>query len=89
MTEARAGYPLRPFLLRAREVALLLGVSPSQVEAWRRLGMLTPVALPGIRAVRFSRDQVEQLARRWCAAAGVPAAPSADVFTSSENREDE
>lgn len=68
---------LRPLLLRAREAAALLGVGETQIEQWRRAGLLTPVRLPGgepdskIRAIRYARSEVEALARRWCAAAGV------------------
>lgn len=56
-------------LLREREAAAVLGVSVSQVGAWRRQGLLTAVRLPGLRAIRYDRAEVEALARRWCAEA--------------------
>jgi excisionase family DNA binding protein len=64
---------LQPILLRTREVAQLLSVSESQVLNWSRAGQLHPVTIPGIRATRFRRDEVEQLAARWFSAAGVEA----------------
>lgn len=45
-------------LLRTRDAASVLGVSPRQIEAWRRSGLLTAIPLPGVRAIRFSRNQV-------------------------------
>lgn len=59
-----------PMLLRPRDAAAVLAVSERQIDQWRRDGLLTPVRIPGIRAVRFSREQVEELARSWCQAAG-------------------
>jgi hypothetical protein len=69
----RAGQPstVQAVLLREREVAIVLGVSASQVGIYRRQGLLTPIRLPGIRAVRYARGEVERLAERWCSAAGV------------------
>jgi len=61
--------PVQPLLLRAREVAILLGVSESQVLIWARKGAdqrLHPIRIPGLRAVRFPRAEVEALARQWC-----------------------
>jgi hypothetical protein len=55
-------------------VAVLLGVSESQVGIWSRAGeqqVLHPVRIPGIRAVRFRRDEVEGLARQWCGSQSV------------------
>ena len=49
----------------AREVARVLAVSESQVRNWQRAGVLREVRLPGIRAVRFTRADVEQLAQQW------------------------
>ena len=58
-------------LLREREAAIVLGVSISQVASYRRQGLLTAVRPTGIRAVRYSRAQVEQLAAKWCEDAGL------------------
>lgn len=68
---------VQPLLLREREAAIALGVSGSQIGIWRREGRLTPVRLPGLRAVRYSRAEIEALACRWCREAGVqePAGP--------------
>lgn len=52
-------------LLRDREAAHLLGVSRSQVHVWVRAGLLTAIRLPGLRAIRFSRRQIDQLVSRW------------------------
>ena len=56
---------LPQLLLRTRDVAAFLGVSRSQVESWRRDGTLRVFTLPGLRAVRYSREEVERVARRW------------------------
>ena len=58
-------------LYRTRDVADALGISASLVEQYRRRGLLTPVRLPEVRAVRFARAEVEALARRWCVEAGI------------------
>lgn len=52
-------------LVTEREAAILLGVSASQVRLWRNDGLLVAVRLPGLRAVRFARRDVENLAQRW------------------------
>lgn len=61
---------VQPLLLRAREVATTLGVSQSQVGIWTRAGILKAVKIPGIRAVRFAREDVEALAHKWRTEAG-------------------
>ena len=60
---------ITPLLLREREAATMLAVSASQIGIWRRAGLLHAVRLPGLRAIRYDRDEVELLARRWCAEA--------------------
>jgi len=57
---------VQPLLLRAREAAILLGVSESQIGIWTRQGKLHPIRIPDIRATRYPREEVEELARRWC-----------------------
>ena len=54
-----------PLLLRRRDVAAALAVSESQVVIWERDGLLHPVKLPGIRAIRFYREDVDALAASW------------------------
>lgn len=61
---------MRPLFLRRRDVAAALAVSESQVLAWERAGLLHPVKLPAIRAVRFAREDVETLAASWRGAPG-------------------
>ena len=56
---------VEPAFLRTREVARKLAVSESQVRNWQREGVLRVVSLPGIRAVRFVRTDVERLAAEW------------------------
>lgn len=56
--------PIAPLLLRRRDVALLLGISESLVLQYERGGLLTPVTMPGVRAVRIAREDVEELARK-------------------------
>lgn len=56
---------MRPLFLRRRDVAAALAVSESQVVIWERAGLLQPVKLPGIRAIRFHREDVELLAASW------------------------
>jgi excisionase family DNA binding protein len=60
---------IAPTLLRPREAAAVLAVSVRQIETWARAGRLTPVKIPGIRATRFARQEVEELAQSWIAAA--------------------
>jgi len=57
--------PIEPQFFRTRDVARLLAVSESQVRNWQRAGVLREVRIPGIRAVRFPRADVEQLANKW------------------------
>lgn len=66
---------LLPLLVREREAAQLLAVSPSQIQAWRREGLLHAVHLPTAgerrKSLRYARVEVETLARRWCRDAGI------------------
>jgi excisionase family DNA binding protein len=75
MPIAQAQSDITPLLLRTREVATLLGVSESQILIWARAGQLRSIRIPGIRAVRFKRDEVENLAAQWCQAGSVEANP--------------
>ena len=56
---------MRPLFLRRRDVAAALAVSESQVIAFERAGLLPKVKIPGVRAVRFAREDVETLAATW------------------------
>lgn len=56
---------MRPVLLRRRDAAAALAVSESQVLAFERAGLLKPIKIPGIRAVRLAAADVEALAERW------------------------
>jgi predicted DNA-binding transcriptional regulator AlpA len=62
-----AGSPPKPapILLRTKDVAHILSVSESQVVIWSRSGVLKPIRIPGIRAVRYLRSDVEALAKSW------------------------
>ena len=52
-------------LLRRREAAAALAVSESQVLKFERQGLLRPIPVPGIRAIRYTADDVHALARTW------------------------
>jgi len=69
----RTHRPEDQLLLRRCDVAQLLACSESQIEAWARAGTVTPIRLPGIRAVRYSRTQVLELVRQLERAAGIEA----------------
>jgi hypothetical protein len=63
ITEAMAACgPERPLLLTRPEVESMLRVSRSSVLRWQKSGLLTPVRLPGVRATRYKREEVEKLA---------------------------
>jgi hypothetical protein len=68
---ATGGPAAAAVLLRERDAAVVLGLSISQIGAFRRQGLLTPIRVPGVRCVRYSRREVEALANRWISAAGV------------------
>ena len=53
-----------PYFLRRRDTASALGISESLVLIYERRGLLTVVKMPGVRAVRHAREDVEQLARK-------------------------
>ena len=53
-----------PLYLRRRDTAACFGVSESVVMQWERTGLLRPIKLPGIRAQRHARGEVEALAAR-------------------------
>ena len=63
--EPSAVVVMPPVLLRRRDAAAALAVSESQVMVWERTGLLRPVKLPGLRAVRLFREDVERLAASW------------------------
>ena len=53
-------------LLRRRDAADVLAVSQTaQILKFERAGLLHAVPVPGIRAIRYSADEVHGLARRW------------------------
>lgn len=54
-------------LCRRRDAAKQLAVSESQILKWERDGLLHPIRVPGIRAVRYSSQEVAALARKWIA----------------------
>jgi hypothetical protein len=49
-------------LLRRRDAAEILAVSESQLLKWERAGVLTPVRIPDLRAVRYRAADVRSLA---------------------------
>ena len=57
--------PIQPELLRARDVAAYLGFGLTQIEMWRRDGTLRAIPIPGLRSVRYAREEVERVKRRW------------------------
>lgn len=64
MKDAPAIVTMAPLLLRGRDVADALAVSESLIAIFVRRGWLTPVRIPGIRATRFARQEVEDLAAK-------------------------
>ncbi len=52
-------------LRRRREAAGILAVSQTQVWKFEREGLLTRIRIPGLRAVRYSDEEVQALARKW------------------------
>ncbi len=53
-----------PLFLRRRDTADVCAVSETVVLQWERAGLLRPIKLPGLRAVRHARADVEELARK-------------------------
>ena len=51
-------------LYRRRDAANVLAVSESQLVKWERIGWLTPIHIPGIRALRYDGAEVRALAAR-------------------------
>jgi hypothetical protein len=49
-------------LLRRHDAAAILAVSESQLLKWERAGVITPVRIPGLRAVRYRAVDVRSLA---------------------------
>ena len=85
----RVAVPNGALLVRDTEAAILLSVSTSQIQIWARSGLLHPVKIPGIRATRFSRAEVEALAHRWCAEAGAQdKSPSTPARARARERND-
>ncbi len=52
-------------LLRPREVAVMLSIGVSSVYRLAESGTLPTVRVPGTNLVRFRRERVEVLLRRW------------------------
>jgi hypothetical protein len=52
-------------LCRRREAADILGFSQAQILKFQRAGLLRPVAVPGLRSVRYDMAEVQSLAQRW------------------------
>jgi excisionase family DNA binding protein len=50
-----------PELLTTQQIAELFAVDPATVNRWARDKVLTAIRLPGMRAYRFRRDEVERL----------------------------
>lgn len=55
---------MAPLFLRGRDVAAAFSISESLVAVFVRRGWLTPVHIPDVRATRFAREEVEELARK-------------------------
>lgn len=49
-------------LLRRRDAAHSLSVSEAQLIKWERQGIIGPVRIPGLRAVRYRAGDVQALA---------------------------
>jgi predicted site-specific integrase-resolvase len=52
-------------LMRRRDAAEILAVSESQILKWEREGLLHPISMPGIRAIRYRAEEVRALAQRF------------------------
>lgn len=50
---------------RRSDAAKKLAVSQSQILKFERQGLLQPVRIPGIRAVRYVSTEVDALAQSW------------------------
>ena len=70
---------MAPLLLRIRNVGEALSVSESLVNVFVRRGWLTPVRIPGVRATRVAREEVEELARKIRSGALEALAPGRSV----------
>jgi excisionase family DNA binding protein len=69
ITKHPAVASIEPEFLRTRDVARVLAVSERQVQYWTRAGTLRAISIPGIRAKRFRRADVERLAAEWAESA--------------------
>lgn len=56
-----------PLLYKRTDTAARLAVSQTQVRKWETSGLLRVVRLPGLRAVRHSAAEVDELAGRLLA----------------------
>jgi predicted DNA-binding transcriptional regulator AlpA len=54
-----------PRLIRRKEAAQVLGVSESQLLKFERQGILRPVRIPALRAVRYVASDVDAVAVGW------------------------
>jgi excisionase family DNA binding protein len=69
----RPGRAVEPRLYRLPDAAIFLGVSVSTVYQLVERGALIPLALPGLRGLRFDRADLETLvkdSKRW--KSGIP-----------------
>lgn len=55
---------IAPHFLDRYGTGAAFAVSEGVVLQWERAGLLTPIKLPGLRAVRYAREDVAELARR-------------------------
>lgn len=53
-------------LLKAKEVAAMLGVSTRAVQQWARDGLIPCIHLPGTKLIRFDADRVRQWYMSGC-----------------------
>lgn len=65
MERAKRRSETQPVLLRIRDAAAMLSVSERSIWQLIRAGELHAIHLPGMRAIRIARDDVENLVRRW------------------------
>lgn len=59
--------------MRRREAASVLGLSQAQLVKFDRQGILRPVRIPSLRAVRYVAADVHALAASWAEQSGAMA----------------
>ena len=62
LAKAMTAAPIKSLLVTRSEAEKLLMVSRSSVLRWQKNGTLPAVRLPGMRATRYRREDVEKLA---------------------------